>query len=135
MTKPKFGPRKGKYNASGRHEDGKWMASASEADRYLQLKQLEIDGFIERLECQPVFKLNTNGHHVCDYRADFRYLVIDQERGIALRSTIEDVKGMITPEYKLKSKLFRALYPGYDFHEIPAKDVPKWAGLIPVKEQ
>lgn len=127
--------RKGKYNASGRHEDGQWFASSAEADRYLQLKAMEAAGMIERLRCQPQFVMNINSQRITVYRADFAYIEIDQERGIALRSIVEDVKGMITPEYRLKSKMFRALYQGHDFHEIPARDVPKWEGLIPFHQE
>jgi hypothetical protein len=125
--------RRQKYNAKGRHEDGIWMASGAEADRYLQLRKLQVDGFIERLECQPNFPLVVNGTHVCHYRADFRYVELDRERGGPRRVIIEDVKGFRTDEFILKSKLFAALYRGFDYYEIPATQVPKWDGLIPEK--
>jgi hypothetical protein len=107
--------RKGKFNAGGEHVEsdshGKvWCASSAEAERFRQLLALFVDGKIENLKTQPVYPLVVESRHIAVYRADFCYDVID-ERGRLVRHVIEDVKGMITPEFRIKHKLFDALYP------------------------
>lgn len=102
--------RLGKYNAAGERVNGKWMASAAEAERYRQLSRLEMNGIIDNLQTQTTFLLTVNNRVICRYRADFCYDVID-DRGSVIRSVIEDVKGMVTPEFVLKHKLFDALQP------------------------
>jgi hypothetical protein len=42
---------------------------------------------------------------------------------------IEDVKGMVLPEYRLKKKLMSA--NGTAITEIPAKDVDQWNMRLP----
>lgn len=118
--------RKGKYNSSGRHLDGRWFASEAEAIRYLQLKELVEKGEITELECQPVYPVTVNNRHICKYLADFRYAVID-ERGSIVRRVVEDVKGMIMDLYKLKRKLVEASH-GIEIVEIPSRKVNEWAG-------
>lgn len=71
---------------------------------------MEQAGRIERLELQPTFPLTVNNTLICKYRADFRYQVVD-ERGRPLREVVEDVKGMTTPEFIIKRKLYDALNP------------------------
>lgn len=102
--------RNGKFNAAGERVDGIWMASASEAERYRQLLRMEMAGRIDNLRTQVNFPLIVSNVLITKYRADFCYDVID-EQGHVIRSVIEDVKGMITPEFKLKNKLFNALEP------------------------
>lgn len=117
--------RRGKYNAAGEFVDGQWCASKAEADRYRQLLKLQKEGAIDNLECQPAFRITINNQLVCKYVADFRYNVID-ERGRTLYTPVEDVKGMVTPMYRLKKKLVQAVH-GLAIVEIPGKDVPDWA--------
>lgn len=102
--------RHGKFNARGEHIDGHWFASAAEGERYRQLKRLIEAGRIDNLKLQQTYELTVNNVLICRYRADFSYQVID-ERGRPLRDVIEDVKGMSTPEFVLKRKLFDALMP------------------------
>ena len=83
---------------------GRWFQSAAEADRYLQLYILGCSGLLSNLELQPTFPLVVNGLKVGAYRADFAYLTESGKR------IIEDVKGVATPVYRLKSKLVKALY-------------------------
>lgn len=101
---------KGKYNASGEHVGKVWCASAAEAERYRNLLRMEMQGMIDNLVTQPNYKLLVNNHHICTYRADFSYDVID-EQGNVIGHRIEDVKGFETAEFKLKRKLFDALMP------------------------
>lgn len=118
--------RQGKYNAKGEHVDGRFFASAAEAERYRQLKALLEEGRIENLECQPVFQCSVNNVHICTYRADFRYVALD-ERGSLVGVVIEDVKGMVTDVYAIKKKLVEACFR-VKITEIPARKIKDWAG-------
>lgn len=77
--------------------------SKAEALRYLELRELVAQGRIKALRLQPRFDLYVKAQKITRYIADFEY-----EEGNQL--IVEDVKGMKTPEYKLKSKLFMVLY-------------------------
>jgi len=100
--------RKGKFNAGGEHVNGIWMASEAQAERYRQLLAMQDAGRIAELRTEVTFDLVVNNKLICRYRADFTYQVVD-EYGRELRLVIEDVKGMETPEFKLKHKLFDAI--------------------------
>lgn len=100
-----------KYHARKTTVDGITFDSRKEADRYLVLKGMEDDGAIENLRRQVRYELvpafDVDGRHyrpVC-YVADFVY--VDKETG---KEVVEDVKGMRTDTYKLKSKLFARRY-------------------------
>lgn len=98
-----------KYHAKKTVVDGITFDSRREADRYLVLKGMEEDGLIEdlrrqvRYELVPAFDVDGRHYrHVC-YVADFVYVEDGKE-------VVEDVKGMRTDVYKLKSKLFARRY-------------------------
>lgn len=100
-----------KYHAVKTVVDGITFDSRCEADRYLVLKSMEEDGAIEDLRRQVRYELipafDVDGRHyrpVC-YVADFVY--VDKETG---KEVVEDVKGMRTDVYRLKSKLFAYRY-------------------------
>ena len=84
--------------------------SKDEMDRHAQLLFEEEEGHIFMLERQKVFPLTVAGHVIANFRMDFVY-----EQGG--RKVAEDFKGFPTADYKLKAKLFRALYPEYIFLE------------------
>lgn len=91
-----------KYRAQPvRDEDG-YFASKKEHKHWQVLKLRERAGEISKLERQVRFKMEANGHHICDYIADAVYF--EKQRRVVV-----DVKGYITPEFKLKSKLMKAL--------------------------
>lgn len=98
-----------KYHARKTTVDGITFDSKREADRYLVLKGMEDDGLIEdlrrqvRYELVPAFDVDGRHHRPVYYVADFVYV----EDG---REVVEDVKGMRTDVYKLKSKLFARRY-------------------------
>jgi hypothetical protein len=92
-----------KYHAIKVEIDGRVFDSRAEGRRYSELCLLEKAGEISDLECQPKFDIIVNEKHICFYIADFRY---NTRRG----EIIEDVKGLKTPVYKLKKKLFEALF-------------------------
>lgn len=100
-----------KYHARKTTVNGITFDSRKEAYRYLVLKGMEDEGAIENLRRQVRYELvpafDVDGRHyrpVC-YVADFVY--VDKETG---KEVVEDVKGMRTDAYKLKSKLFARRY-------------------------
>lgn len=99
-----------KYNAIPTVLDGIRFASKGEAHHYAELRLRERAGEISNLTLQPSFVLqekftDASGvkHRAIKYVGDFKYL----ENG---RTVVEDFKGVETPAFKIKSKLFRALY-------------------------
>jgi len=100
-----FAKRKHKYNAVKVQVDGIKFDSKAEARRYGQLKILEGQGEIRQLRIHPRFPLEIDGQLICTYVGDFAY----REPGTPLE-IVEDTKGMETDEFKIKAKLFQALY-------------------------
>lgn len=92
-----------KYHAIRTDVDGISFSSRKEANRYCELKLLQQVGVIYNLELQPKFPLVVNGKKIGVYIADFSYV----ENGNLIT---EDVKGILTPVYKLKKNLVQALY-------------------------
>lgn len=103
-----------KYNAKRTEVDGITFDSKMESRRYIELKQLEKGGAIRDLELQPRFPFTVNDTLVCTYVADFRYWDVERDQEV-----IEDVKGKITREYRIKAKLMKALY-GIEVQEVTA---------------
>lgn len=97
-----------KYRAKPQVIDGVRFASKLEASRYLQLKSLQDAGEIWALELQPKFPLVVMGKKICTYIADFAY-VEPMPTGEPVK-IIEDVKGVMTPAFRIKQKLFEVLY-------------------------
>lgn len=99
----------GKYHARKTTVDGITFDSRKEADRYLVLKGMEEDGIIEdlrrqvRYELVPAFDVDGRHYRPVFYVADFVYVEDGKE-------VVEDVKGMRTDVYRLKSKLFAQRY-------------------------
>jgi hypothetical protein len=100
-----------KYHAKKTTMDGITFDSKREAYRYLVLKGMEEDGAIEdlrrqvRYELVPAFDVDGKHYRPVYYVADFVYA--DKETG---KEVVEDVKGMRTDVYRLKSKLFARRY-------------------------
>lgn len=98
-----------KYHAKRTSVDGIVFDSKREADRYLVLKGMEDDGAIEdlrrqvRYELIPAFDVDGRHYRPVFYVADFVYVEDGKE-------IVEDVKGMRTDVYRLKSKLFARRY-------------------------
>ena len=82
-------------------EEGRF-ASKKEYRDWQELKLREKLGLISHLERQKAFDLGVNGHHVCRYVADAVYF----ENG---RRVVADSKGVLTPEFKLKARLMKAV--------------------------
>lgn len=100
-----------KYGNIKTEVDGIKFDSKKEANRYQELKLLKSIGKIENLKLQPRYELQPkyriNGRNIrnLEYKADFEY--IDKKTGEIIT---EDVKGMKTPVYKIKKKLFEYKY-------------------------
>lgn len=98
-----------KYHAKKTVVDGITFDSKREADRYLVLKSMEEDGTIENLRRQvryeliPAFDVDGRHYRPVSYVADFVYVEDGKE-------VVEDVKGVVTDVYRLKSKLFARRY-------------------------
>jgi hypothetical protein len=105
QVSPPIPQSKGKYSAKPIVIDDIRFASTAEGNRYMDLKRLRDAGEIADLECQPKFPIVVNGHKICTYLGDFRY--VDVATG---KITVEDVKGMSTPVYRLKKKLVAACH-------------------------
>ena len=103
-------PYKSKYHAKKTEIDGIIFDSIKESRRYCELKLLVRGNVIRDLKLQPVYPMMVNGKKICTYRGDFEYT----ENGVRV---CEDVKGMKTPVYRLKRKLFLALYPEIEHRE------------------
>ena len=104
-----------KYRNRRAVRDGVEFDSQAEATRYGELKLLVQAGAISDLRLQPSYELqaafvDTSGvkHRAIAYIGDFEYI----EAG---RVVCEDVKGMRTPVFLLKMKLFKFRYPHIDF--------------------
>lgn len=100
-----------KYHARKTTVDDITFDSRREAYRYLVLKGMEEEGAIEdlrrqvRYELIPAFDVEGRHYRPVFYVADFVYM--DKETG---KEVVEDVKGMRTDVYGLKSKLFARRY-------------------------
>lgn len=98
-----------KYGAVKTKVNGIVFDSMLEAKRYKQLMMLEKAGEIQNLLLQPKFPLvdgfKHNGKKIrgVDYVADFIYEEDD-------KVVVEDVKGLKTQAYIIKSKMFIKKY-------------------------
>ena len=108
-----------KYHSRKTMVDGITFDSKAEAQRYCELKIMQRAGYISGLTLQPEYELipayKKDGKTVRKtvYKADFSYY--DNYTG---ETVIEDVKGVKTPVYKLKKKLFEYHYPQYTIREV-----------------
>ena len=106
---------KSKYNNKKTVVNGITFDSSKECKRFLELSLLQDNGVIKNLERQKRFQIvpKTKDEKAVFYIADFVY----EENG---RQICEDVKSAITRKnstYIIKRKLFKYLYPGYEFRE------------------
>lgn len=103
-------PRKAKYgNKKTVMADGTKVDSKGEARRYAELLFLQEQGIIRQLERQVRYKLyGRGGNEICALVVDFRYFEGNQ-------TIAEDWKGVRTPGFNIKFKLFQDNYPGVMF--------------------
>lgn len=90
--------------------------SQKEAMWCVKLHQLEQEGKISGLVREPEYELIVDGVLICKHRPDFAYSLVMKIKGDdVLKQCIVEVKGMQTPEWKLKHKLFCALFPSVEY--------------------
>jgi len=97
-----------KYKAIRTEVDGISFPSKAEANRYKELKLLQSVGRVKWFIRQPSFDVGPQIRYV----ADFLVLWLDGT------VTVEDVKGIETPVFKLKSKLLKQTYPNVELQLI-----------------
>lgn len=108
---PPVPPKKrSKYGNQAVVVDGVRFASKAEARRDGELKLLERADKIHGIRRQPKFDLYVNGRKICRYIGDWSY------RDGPLREhnaqlVVEDRKGHVTPAFKIKWALAKALHP------------------------
>jgi hypothetical protein len=93
-----------KYRAKAVVTDEGRFASQREYQHWCVSKLREKAGEISHLERQKRFRLEINGHQICDYVAD--EIFFDKAKQARV---VVDVKGVKTPVYRLKKKLMKAL--------------------------
>ena len=101
-----------KYHNKKTTVDGITFDSRMEARRYSQLMELKKYGKIRDLDIQPrwtwTVTQTANGKSVSrkkTYIADFAYTDCETEQRI-----VEDVKGVLTAEYKRKKAVMKSLF-------------------------
>lgn len=123
---------KSKYLAKKVEIDGHLFDSKTEADYYIHLLIEKEKGHIQNFELQPTFELQPsfkkNGKHYrkIEYIADFEVFHFDG------KIEVIDVKGMITPEFSLKQKLFEYRFPEKEL--VLMKFVEKYGGWVTFDE-
>jgi hypothetical protein len=88
-----------KYHAEPTEADGHLFPSKREAERYLELRQMERVGLITDLRLQVWFPLRVGDIVIGRYVADFVYT--DTESG---GPVVEECKGFPTPLWKWKRR-------------------------------
>lgn len=92
---------KNKYNAKKVEYEGIKFDSQFELNCFLYLEQFESEGKIKDLNRQVRFELlpANSVYRALTYVADFTFFVND-------KFIVADAKGFITPEFKIKQKIF-----------------------------
>ncbi len=99
-------PKRGnKYKAQRTLLDGVCFDSKAEAAYYACLKLRQKAGEVEDVEMQRSYALTINGVLVCSYRADFVFWDVAMKR-----RRVIDVKGVVTPVFRIKQKLMTACH-------------------------
>lgn len=105
-----------KYGARRATYDGVSYHSKREAEYAMRLDQLKTARLkkerVQEWKRQVRIPLDVNGRHVCDWVCDFEVTYADG------RVELVEVKGFATPEWRLKERLFRALYPGRELRVV-----------------
>ena len=109
-----------KYRAKKTIVDGHKFDSKREAEWYKRYREMEKNGEIKNLELQPRFILQPsftkNGKKIrkIEYVADFMFTECNLEE----TPHVVDVKGMKTPVYKMKKKMFECQFPLLTIEEV-----------------
>lgn len=108
--------RASKYRNQPQVVDGVRFASKAEAKRDAELQLLLHAGHVRNIQRQPRFPLVVNGVKVCTYVGDWQYEELSPPgQRTAIWATpltvVEDRKGALTPAFKIKWALAKALHP------------------------
>lgn len=68
---------------------------------YAMMQHQEIRSY----EIQKCYRLDVNGHHICNHYVDFLVFMNDGKQ------EVHEFKGFATTEWMLKKRLFEAVYP------------------------
>lgn len=107
----------GKYHARRVTVDGLTFDSQAEYYDWIRLRDRQDHGEISGLRLQPVYVLQAaftyRGKRISaiTYRADFEYTEDGQ-------LVAHDTKGVETPVFRLKAKLFMARYPNIELRVV-----------------
>ncbi len=111
--------KRSKYGNRKVVKNGETFDSVREYERHLVLLDMQKRGEIQGLVRQPRYRLIVNETMICDYIGDWFYVErrfsVQHGRWLDKASVVEDSKGFQTPEFKLKWKLAKALYPEIDW--------------------
>lgn len=109
---------KSKYRNVPTVADGIRFSSSAEAGRYVFLSALQKSGEISDLRLQVTFVVAPSVRLIGSKRKTpaLRYVADFTYRNASGRLIVEDVKGAITPVYKIKRHLLAL--QGIDIHEI-----------------
>ncbi len=113
-----------KYGRKKKEFDGIMFDSTLEADCWPILKLWESMGIVRELIRQPIFVLqekfveaSTDGprktHRAIKYVADFQFKTSPDNRFMA-ETVVIDAKGVKTPAFRIKEKMFRQKFPAID---------------------
>lgn len=97
--------KRAKYRNVPTEVDGIKFASKLEAKRYAELKLLEMAGEIKDLAVHTSWLLLVEGFDIGRYVDDFQYIDTRTKRLV-----VEDTKGIITPDCRIKLKLMKAIH-------------------------
>ena len=118
---------KNKFGAIKTTVDGITYDSKAEATWFMGLIQREKAGHIRNLQRQVTYPLTANGVHIADYIADAVY---EQNQGAIWQTIVADCKGVITPVFRLKAKLFAANY-GFPIFCVDSKGRGQYIPRLP----
>ncbi len=105
-----------KYNNTPKMYNDKLYHSTLEADYAKLLDTLLKGKELKSVEAQPRFYLKVNDKTICTIVPDF--LVVTKNG----QKEIREIKGIETPEWRIKWKLMQALYPEFKYYVIKKGD-------------
>ncbi len=103
-------PKPSKYRNRPQVVDGVRFASKAEAARDAELLLLERAGKIRDITRQPRFPLKVRDTLICTYVGDWEYFEKGAP-GYPTTHVVEDRKGALTKDFKIKWALAKALHP------------------------
>jgi len=105
-----FFARKSKYKSkSCKCSQGHWHHSRGEAQHCNKIAMLVKAKYIKEYDIQKKFSLDVNGVHITNHFVDFWVT------GNSGRQWVEEFKGVATSDWKLKHKLFEAIFPDIEY--------------------